>query len=241
MNTLGKIGITFLLVGILILVGGLYWTQSTISFVGRAQALEASVVSTNEETCESSSKNRSTYTCYRPVVTYTLEGKSYEVGLPETSSEKPMIGSKIAVYIDPKVPQEARSQGFGTWMGPMFLNLFGLVFSAVGFFAFRSYLRTKRLIKTLLMRGLSASGKVVFCGYDQSIKVNGRSPFRIEAIFKVPLTGEVIRARTLEELWIPPESFGITVDSSVQVLFDPQNPKQCMVVLPKDSSVRVAA
>jgi hypothetical protein len=58
MNTLGKISLIFLLVDILILVGGLYWTQSTISFAGLAQALEASVVSANEETCGSSSKER---------------------------------------------------------------------------------------------------------------------------------------------------------------------------------------
>jgi len=133
----GIVGILLLTIGTSILAGGLYLTQSVISLVVRAQALEASVVSVSENVCR-------IYECYRPVVSYTLEGKSYEVVLSPSLSYKPVVGSKIAVYVDPKDLQTTRSQGFSTWMGSVFINFLGFIFLVPGFFLFRSSHRSRK-------------------------------------------------------------------------------------------------
>jgi hypothetical protein len=237
MKSFKVMALVFCLIGSAVFIGGVFWLKSTMAFAARAQHVVGEIAKQNTDTCEKSvgsgnSKRNVSYTCYQPVVKYQIKGQVQESAMSERSSNTYDIGSKVDLLVDPAAPSKAEFKGASLWLGPGFLLLFGTIFSAVGFFLLRSSLRSEKLIKELKVSGVVINGKVTYCGPDQSISVNGRNPWKVEASWVHPSNGKVYVTKTQEELWHNPVQMGqISQSGEVQIKYNPEKPEHSMVVL----------
>lgn len=226
----------FLFIGAAVFIGGGFWLKSTAEFVSRAVNVTGEISKQVEDTCEretgsGNNKRRVSYTCFQPFVKYEFKGEAKEAGMSERSSNTYDIGAPVELLVDPASPSKPEFKGGGLWVGPIFLSLFGGIFGLVGFFILRSIFRKEKLVKNLNANGQIVTAKVTFCGPNQSVLVNGRHPYFVEATW-VHSSGKVIVAKTQEELWHDPSQVGqINAQGEVQVKFNPNEPENCMVVL----------
>lgn len=235
-----KIGSVFSVVGFSVLTGGLYWGYSSFQFVKTAVDVTGSIVRNVQDVCtsESNGKRRS-YTCYQPIVSYDYASKSYETSLSERSSDMYTIGEKVELKVDPKNPAEALSST-GLWMGPGILSFLGFVFGSVGGLLLRSHFRLKKKEGDLLLRGAQVKAVVIDIGVNRSITVNGSHPFFVRAQFNDPRTNAPIVAEATE-LWHDPVLSGdVAEDKTVDVLYDSQDPKRCMIVFGEHKKLKAA-
>ncbi len=115
------------------------------------------------------------------------------------------------------------------------LPVIGVVFTAIGlFFAvlgliFLWVMRRQRLLREELERfGIRVQGRVSDICVDHSVRVNGRSPLRIMVTAQHPTTREMKTLRG-PSVW----NTSLATDDAVEVLFDPQNEKKYVVLLPE--------
>jgi len=134
------------------------------------------------------------------------------------------------------LPQLADSE---VWMGEtpdaLALPVIGVVFTVMGaFFAvmglvFLWVVRRQRLLREELERfGLRVQGQITDIRVDHSVRVNGRSPLRLMVTARHPTTGETKTLRG-PSVW----NTSLTTEDTVEVLFDPQDEKKYVVVLPE--------
>ena len=227
----------FLGLGVLFLVGGGFWLKSKIAFSNRAQTIVGEISKQIEDTCtretgSGSNKRKTTYACYQPVVKYNWQGQTKEAGMSERTSSGYDIGKKVDLLVDPSEPAQPEFKGASLWFGPLFLLGFGAIFALVGGLILRSIIKRGDLVKTLNASGVVVTGQVTYCGLDQTLTVNGRHPWKVEASWVCPTNGQIYVAKTVEEIWHDPSQMG-QVDSSgqIQVKYNPTNPEQSMVVL----------
>ena len=118
------------------------------------------------------------------------------------------------------------------------LPIVGVVFAAIGaFFAamgggFLLYARHRRLLREELLRfGTRVTGTVAEICIDRSVRVNGRSPLRIMVQVQHPFTGmtQVVRG---PRVW----QTSLSVGDQAEVLFDPQDEKKHVVLLPGEEN-----
>lgn len=115
------------------------------------------------------------------------------------------------------------------------LPIVGVVFSALGFclvlvpvFVMVFQSREKRRREELERFGTRVQGVVTALPVDRSYHVNGRSPLRIMAEARNPYTGETVKVKG-PLVWETSLSEG----DVVTVVFDPQDERQKMVLLPE--------
>ncbi len=235
-----KIGLVFSLIGTSLFVGGLFWAYNSAKFTMSAVQVSGSVIRSIQDVCSrKENKRRISYTCYQPVVQYQHTGQNYEVSLSERSSSQPTIGEKIELKVDPKNPGSA-STNSGLWMGPIFLTIFGSIFGGVGLLMLRSHFYRKKLEAELQLTGASIRALVIEIGPNRSVSVNGRHPFLLRAQFKDPKTNSTVVAE-LTELWHDPVYAGeVAEDNTVEVLYDRNDSKRCMIVLGKTKTLNAA-
>lgn len=107
----------------------------------------------------------------------------------------------------------------------------GLVFLLCGVGMLRS-LRKQRLMREELLRfGTRVTGTVAEIYIDRSVRVNGRSPLRIMVQVQHPFTGmtQVVRG---PRVW----QTSLSVGDPAEVLFDPQDEKKHVVLLPGEEN-----
>lgn len=125
------------------------------------------------------------------------------------------------------------------WVGEtpdeLALPLVGLVFSSIGILftavgaGFLIFLRSSRRLREELERyGERVTGMVTDIVVDHTYRINGRHPLRIIVRVQHPHTGAEKQLRS-DSVWETSLSCGDAVD----VLFDPQDEKKHVVVLPE--------
>ncbi len=90
-------------------------------------------------------------------------------------------------------------------------------------------LRKAKNKKWLATNGLTVTAKVIEVGLNTSLKINGRSPYRITAQWLNPKTN-VVHLFHSENIWHDPSSF---VTEQIEVKIDQNNAKVYEVVLDK--------
>jgi hypothetical protein len=168
-----------------------------------------------------------------PVVSFEVDGRRLEI--------KGQIGSKpaahavkdtVIVFYQPDDPEHALIGTFrelyllATILGGVGALLLGI---GGGFLWVPGWLRRKR--ERIIAEGISAQAKVVAIFIDRSLRVNGRSPWVIEAEFQDPITGETIRCKS-HYLWESPDG-QYRVGGPVTVFYLPDRPKKCAFQLDK--------
>ena len=236
MKTERQVGYIFTTVGLLIAGGGLIWAANSADFSRRAVDVEGTLIDQETKTCtrstgSGSSSRRESYTCYRAIVEYQINGATHSSPLPYTTSSPYAPGEKFQLKVDPAKPQEATTAGT-LWIGPIFLTLFGSVFASVGGFLLRRVFRRQKILDELQHSPHRVRGRVTYVGPDTSIKINRRHPWIVKAEWTHPSTGQTHTATTFDELWSDPQTTGqLEADGSVEVRFNPRDPTRAAIFL----------
>lgn len=177
---LALFGGIFALVGIGLLIGGLFWLTSTKKFISNAEVVSATITE-----IDSYRDSDGDYQ-YRVFVAYEYGGRDYDVALSEYSSSM-YEGKVISVYVDPDNPGRVRGKSMA-YFGPIMLMGMGGLFSAIGLPIMIVGLKKQSKKKRLLAEGERRFATIVGSGRTQ-IKVNGRYLHYVDCEYQDPYSG----------------------------------------------------
>jgi hypothetical protein len=168
---------------------------------------------------------------YRPVVEFhdASGGRRQFVSRVGSNPPRHSPGQRVDVIYQPWSPDEAVIDGFFDrfFLPMMFIGL-GTLFAGVGGGLLFFLLRRRRIVSQLRSTGLPIQAKFVGCYLDRSIKVNGRSPWRVRCEATHPATGELETFRS-DAVWTDPT--GQLAGRALRVFIDPARPKRHFVDL----------
>jgi hypothetical protein len=220
MTTLNRIRNIFLLVGLALLAGTVWWAVSTRSFVARAEVAKGTVVALAPSRGSKGSR------VYHPVVDYVLPGGQM-IEIRSSSGSSPpaySVGEKVEVLYLPDRPREGRIRGvFSLWGGPFILGGLGLIFSGIGGGMRLASLRKARRVADLRQHGTPVQAAFQAVELNTNLRVNGRHPFRIVTQWLNPATGKLHVFRS-DNLWFDPNEFA--KGRKITVFLDPSNPRR---------------
>ena len=211
-------GLIFAAVG-----GWFWWSDSQLAGIGE----RASGVVTGFETSYSSDGG----TTYKPRVRFTTQSGEERVFTSAMGSSPPAYdrGEEVDVIYDPWTPENAMIDSFlERRMFPLAFGGLGAIFAVIGFAMLGHQIRRRSIIAGLKRNGVKLQAEFLDCYHDTSLKVNGRSPWRVTAQAIHPATGKLAVFKS-EALWANPAAF--LQGKTLTVLIDPQNPKHHYVEL----------
>jgi hypothetical protein len=221
MKKLGWLPIVFGLIGTGLLIGTFALGMNTRSFIAAAKHAEGTVT----ELVEKRDKDDGSIT-YTPVVAFTADNGA-TVSFTSSFSSQPAayaVGEKVEVLYAPDDPNDARIKGFGSlWLGPLIMGVLGLVFSGIGFGILTAGRLNKKKRDWLMAYGTEIQAEFQSVDRNTSLKVNGRSPWRIVAQWHNPETGQ-LHVFSSENIWFDPTAHVTT--KQLKVLLDPKDSKR---------------
>lgn len=221
-----KLFIVFLVIGLALLIGARFVGNSAYEFTRNAVKASGTVVEL--QLVESKrSRNRNNSYVYYPVVTFTTaEGQTVtfrsRAGTNPPAYDK---GETVEVLYLSDNPQNAQIKHWvSQWLLPTIILALGLInvlFGAIGLWVIHR--NKKRLLN------VKEQGEVVLAKFDQverntSLKVNGRSPYRIACQWFDPMEPSKVYLFRSENIWFNPEPY-ITKEQ-MTVYIDRKNPKK---------------
>lgn len=212
-------GIIFTLVGIGMLVGCGWTLGSTLKFRKEATTTEGTVVDF------STSRDNKGKVMYSPIVEYRdLSGTTRQLSSSVSSSSPGYDrGDKVNVRFMPQTPESARIDSFmENWFAPLLLGGLGFLFFAIGVGAFVAAVTAARNRKWLRAHGMRVQARYTGVVYDESLKVNGRSPWRLTAQWQHPVTAAMHTFRS-DAIWYDPTA--VVQQETLDVLVNADNPK----------------
>jgi hypothetical protein len=219
MKTVAIIKYVFTLVGIGMLAGTIFFYQRTRSFVDGVETAEGTVVELN----------RSSST-YRPVVRFRdRRGEEIEF-MSSTGSNPPSYsrGERVEVLYLPSRPDQAQINGFfSLWLGPLILGFLGVVFLLIGGGIMFLAGKGGRNEAYLKVHGTRIETDFQSVQLNTSMRINGRSPYRVLTQWRNPATSEMHVFQS-DNIWWDPTEY---VPKRVTVLIDRNNPKKYHVDL----------
>jgi hypothetical protein len=222
MNAVSIIKYVFTLIGAAMLIGTVYWFQSTRAFIASAATAEGTVV----DLVQSRSSNS---TMYSPVVRYnTATGELIEF-VSSVSSNPPGYhkGEKVEVMYSPSEPSKASiNTFFNLWFGHLILGGLGSVFFLTGGGIMVAAAMKARQDEYLKTQGTPIETTFQSVELNTSLRVNGRSPFRVVTQWQNPATSK-LHVFESENLWFDPTSY--IQGNKITVFIKPDNPKKYYV------------
>lgn len=218
------------------LATSLGWFVYSAEFDYRSINVDARLIGQKTEKCpfrygRTGRTSRPSRTCYRPEAEYYIAGTRYSSILPETRDFYYPNSTRFQLKVDPRSPTKARNVE-SLWSGPIFFAIYGSVFWIVGRLLRKHAFRKQRLINDLQNSPHRVRGRVTYVGPNTSIKVDLGHPWIVKAEWTHPSTGQTHTATTLEELTKVIQSNGqLEADGTVEVRFDPLNPKRAAIFL----------
>jgi len=202
--------------GVLLLAIGVRVTMNQIEFRRHGANAPGVVI---ENVCDESSDG----TC-RPKVRFRTEAGREIIFVSQTGSQPPKFheGEPVVVLYDRADPSQASINTFGEqWIEPLILGGLGSGFLLVGGGAAYAIARSNRIREWLLANGTRVTATCTGVELKRDVRVNGRSPYRIQAQWLNPATS-LVHVFESPNLWFDPRPYfnGPTVD----VLIDPNNP-----------------
>ncbi len=214
----GFLSVLFAVIGLGMLAGAVALAMNTRAFI--ATAKHASGTVTELVPKRDSDDGSTTYT---PVVMFEADSGASVSFTSSFSSNPPSyaVGETVEVLYEPGNPNDARIKGFGSlWLAPVILGGIGTVFSAIGFGILIASRLGKRKRDWLMAYGTEIQAEFQSVVRNTSLKVNGRSPWRIVAQWQNPQSGQ-LHIFNSENLWFDPTKFVTT--QRLKVLLDPKN------------------
>ena len=192
------VGLVFGLAGLALIGGGLWsWIHNNSIAKGGIRT-EGIVIDLQYRSDDKGSGT------YAPVVEFLDEQNRPHEYRASSGSNPPRYsrGDRVEIIYLQNNPEHALIDDFSDrWALPIFLLVFGGAFAAGGSMVIWLYVRRRRIIARLKQVGMPISAQFVECYRDTSIKVNGRSPWRVSAQAKHPLTGK-LASFTSDPVWV---------------------------------------
>ncbi len=163
---------------------------------------------------------------YAPVfVFHDAKGTRHEVTSSVKSSPPAFSrGEKVEVIYDPAKPGQAIIDSFSQrYLFPLVFGGIGGAFALIGLGLAYAYRRRRQVIEGLKARGMRIDAEFLRCYLDTSLKINGRSPYRVTAQATHPATGKLASFKS-DPIWI--DLSDILRDRRVPVFVDHDKPKQ---------------
>ena len=168
---------------------------------------------------------------YRPVVEFVDAAGERHQFVSRVGSNPPRHspGKRVDVIYQPWSPDEAVIDGFfdRLFLPLIFMGL-GSIFAAIGGGLLIALLRRRRIVAQLRSTGLPIQAQFVECYLDRSIKVNGRSPWRVTCQATHPATGKLETFKS-DAVWADPTEQ--VSGRALRVFVDPARPKRHFVDL----------
>ena len=209
-------GFVVLLIGLGMLYGTWAMSQSTLKFKAEAVSTEGTVLDFETERSTSDGKSK---TMYKPIIEYTTTEGQTLTFTTSSSSSSPSYdrGDKVKVLYSKVTPERARLDSFmENWFGPAILGAFGVIVTLIGVGMFFGGIKNRKVKAWLQTHGMKVKTK--FHGVEQntSLKVNGKSPWRVSSQWQHPVTQKVYLFYS-DNIWFDPTEFcrADTIDALV--------------------------
>lgn len=212
------LSILFLVIGLGLLGGsGAIW-RNHATFAAHARRTQGTVT---DLVFHSSSKGGGTYS---PSVEFEADGRVIHISGSGTSPPAFSRGEQVTVFYPPENPEAGRIDSFSeNWLGILIMSGIGLVFALIGGGMIGAAMRTRKVNAWLATNGLRIQAKLENVLYDTSLKVNGRSPWRLICQWQHPVTQKVYVFKSAN-IWFDPTSF--VKRDTLDVLVDMDNPRR---------------
>ena len=218
-NVTRTLGTVFGLVGLALLTVALFLVRSEIAFRSGAVRAAGKVVKLQP------SRGRRGLV-YTPVFSFTDEDGHAHQGTGRVASSPPAYerGEAVTVLYAPGHPESARLESFmETWFLPLILGGIGVIFASIGAGFLIALVRRGRMRTRLAATGLVVQARVERPYVDTSIRLNGRSPYRIPAQWQNPRDQKVYSFAS-EPIWFDPAPF--VRGDTISVRIDADDPHQ---------------
>jgi len=221
-----------LIVGVAMLAGAVYLYKDTHSFLAGAVHAQGTVLDLQRTESLSHDGNH-TYTSvsYYPMVQFSdASGRRIEF-TSDSGSNPPAYsrGDTVDVLYHADAPEKARINSLmSLWFGTLIVGGLGVVFTTIGTGMIVVPLRRKRLEAQLKTSGVPVEATFESVEQNTSLKVNGRSPWRVLAQWLDPATSQVHVFKS-DNLWFDPSTY--IKDRKINVFIDRTNPKKYHVDL----------
>jgi hypothetical protein len=131
--------ILLLLVGITLLIGGIFVLVKNIKLIKTGVSMEADIIDVHKkkQTSTDSDGYTTTSDMYYPVYKYSYEGEEFtkESNFGVSNSRKYVKGNKLNIVFMPDTPEKSQVKGgMNLWMMPGILIFVGIVF-LISYFA----------------------------------------------------------------------------------------------------------
>lgn len=225
MKILKLVSGVFSIVGVGLLLGSAFVFSDVTSFTGRAMQADGTVIDLERSRSSSSSSSGSSVT-WRPVVEFTTAtGRRIEfVSSVGSSPPSHRVGEPVKVLYQPADPDSARIDSFfQLWFGFLIVFTLGSVFTAIGLGMIVVRARARKRAEWLHQHGVRMKTAYSRVALNQSLRVNGRSPWQIITQSADP-SSNTIRVFESENIWFDPSEYikGDTID----VLVDRNDPNR---------------
>ena len=217
----GFLSILFGVIGLGLLAGAIALAVNTRAFIATAKHAPGTVT----ELVPKRDKDDGSVT-YTPVVMFEAASGASVSFTSSFSSSPPAydVGEKVDVLYSPDNPNEARINGFGSlWLGPIIMGGIGALFAAIGFGILFASRLNKRKREWLMAHGTEIQAEFQAVERNTSLKINGRSPWRIVAQWQNPESGQ-LHVFNSENLWFDPTKY--VTAKQLRVLLDPKDSKR---------------
>jgi len=222
MKVLNIIKYVFTLIGAGMLIGTFFIHKNTSEFIEKSIETQGTVI----ELLESHSSSSSDYSItYKPLVQFTDNKGTQIQFLSSTSSNPPSysVNEKVEVIYNPESPNKAKIKSFfSLWGGATILGILGLVFFIIGGSIIAYRIKKNNMLKYLEQNGAKIESDFQNVNINNSLTVNGKSPFVIVSQWQNPKTSE-LHVFTSDNIWFDPTDF-IKTDK-INVLIDRKKPK----------------
>jgi hypothetical protein len=149
------------------------------------------------------------------------EGVRHRTSSHSSSSEWSwMDGDTLPIQVDRRDPAKSQIVSFvDQWFAGTLMGIFGAIFGGIGFGMIYYRIRKDRSRKYLLDSGIKIQAQISSVGIDESVTMNGRSPFVVHA--EALIDGE-IRLFDSDSIWFNPAPY-LKADT-IDVYYDARNP-----------------
>jgi hypothetical protein len=230
MNVVTIFKYLFTTIGIAMLMGTYYISESTISFISEAVKTEGTVVRLDDSWAGSSNFSQHSR-IYRPVVRFTDQNGSQHEFISSSGSNPPSYpeGEKVALLYLPAEPGSAIiNEFFSLWAGPIILGGLGIVFFVIGAGIFLVPKLKDRKNDYLREQGTPIDTEFQSVAINSAISVNGNCPFQVVTQWKNTSTSQVHIFKS-DNLWYDPSQY--ILNKRIRVFIDRNNPKKYYVDL----------
>jgi len=219
MKTLSIIKYVFSFVGVAFLLGAVTSYKNTSDFLREVVPATGTVV---DFVISRSSDSIS----YRPVIRFvSQDGQAVEFTSSVGSSRRTYsVNDTVEVLYPPFNVQEAKiNRFFELWGAFMVMLIMGTVFLSIGVLIFLIARLRNRKKEYLQRHGVAVEAEIQSVDLNESISMNGKSPFMIVCHWLNPETRE-LHVFESENIWFDPSKY--ITNETVKVLLERGNPKK---------------